>query len=105
MQLNLSPVNLLEEMTKCQTDKSDINCKFFESTTDVPDPKELSLNKKNLIVFDDLLLEKQNKCEAYYTRGRHSIMSTVSTWLKTISDFRVILYEKTQTLYVSFHKT
>jgi len=25
-----------------------------------------------LIVVDDLLLEKQNKCEAYYTRGRHS---------------------------------
>ena len=26
---------------------------------------------KNLMVFDDLLLEKQNKCEANYTRGRH----------------------------------
>ena len=26
------------------------------------------------MVFDDLLLEKQNKCEAYYTRGRHSIV-------------------------------
>ena len=24
------------------------------------------------MVFDDLLLERQNKCEAYYTRGRHS---------------------------------
>ena len=72
MRLNLSPVNLLEEMAKYQTDKSTINCKFFESTTDVPDPRELNLNKKNLIVFDDLLLEKQNKCEAYYTRGRHS---------------------------------
>ena len=24
------------------------------------------------MVFDDLLLEKQKKCEAYYTRGRHS---------------------------------
>ena len=30
------------------------------------------LIKKNLMVFDDLLLERQNKCEAYYTRGRHS---------------------------------
>jgi len=35
-------------------------------------PKELSLEKKNLMVFNDSLLEKQNKCEAYYTRGRHS---------------------------------
>ena len=24
------------------------------------------------MVFDDLLLEKQNKCESYYVRGRHS---------------------------------
>ena len=24
------------------------------------------------MIFDDLLLEKQNKCEAYYVRGRHS---------------------------------
>ena len=68
MQLNLSPVILLEEMAKNQTQKSDIECKFFENASDVPDPPD----KKNLMVFDDLLLEKQNKCEAYYTRGRHS---------------------------------
>ena len=24
------------------------------------------------MIFDDLLLEKQNKCESYYVRGRHS---------------------------------
>ena len=24
------------------------------------------------MVFDDLLLEKQNKCESYYVRGKHS---------------------------------
>jgi hypothetical protein len=24
------------------------------------------------MIFDDLLLEKQNKCESYYIRGRHS---------------------------------
>ena len=39
---------------------------------DVPDPRELSSEKKNLIVFDDLLLEKQITCESYYVRGRHS---------------------------------
>ena len=104
MRLNLSPVNLLEEMAKYQTDKSTIDCKFFESTTDVPDPRELNLNKKNLIVFDDLLLEKQNKCEAI-TLEEDIVMSTVSTWRKTISDSRVRLYERTQTLSASFHKT
>ena len=24
------------------------------------------------MIFDDLILEKQSKCKAYYTRGRHS---------------------------------
>ena len=32
---------------------------FYQSAKDVPDPRELSLEKKNLMVFDDLLLEKQ----------------------------------------------
>jgi len=74
MQLNLSPVILFGEMAKHQTQKSDIECKFFGNASDVPDPRELSPEKKNLMVFDDLLLERQNKCEAYYTRGRHSNM-------------------------------
>ena len=64
MQLNLSPVILLEEMAKNQRDKSDIECKFFENASDVPDPRELSPEKKNLMVFDDLLLEKQNRTSA-----------------------------------------
>ena len=72
MQRNISPIQLLEERAKKQTNKSDIQCQFYESPSDVLDPKELSSDKKNLMVFDDLLLEKQNTCEAYYTRGRHS---------------------------------
>jgi len=72
MSLNLSPINILEEMAKNHTHKSNIDCKFYESASDVPDPRDISPEKKNLIIFDDLLLERQNKCEAYYTRGRHS---------------------------------
>ena len=37
-----------------------------------PDPRELNSEDKNLMIFDDLLLEKQNKTESYYVRGRHS---------------------------------
>ena len=51
---------------------SNIDCYFFEHSDDVPDPKELNPEDKNLMVFDDLLLEKQNACEKYYARGRHS---------------------------------
>ena len=49
-----------------------LECTFFETSDDVPDPRDLSMEKKNLMVFDDLMLEKQNKCETYYIRGRHS---------------------------------
>ena len=41
-----------------------------DQISDVPDPEELSSENKNLVIFKDVLLEKQNKCEAYYTRGR-----------------------------------
>ena len=71
-QLNISPIPLLEEMAKDQTHKSDIKCQFYESASDIVDPKELNSDEKNLMFFDYLLLEKQNMCKAYYTRGRHS---------------------------------
>ena len=51
---------------------SDIKSHFFESSADVPDPRELNTEDKNLMIFDDLQLEKQNKTESYYVRGRHS---------------------------------
>ena len=59
-------------MAKEIRDKSDVECNFYQSVEDVPDPRELSSEKKNLMVFDDLLLEKQNTCESYYVRRRHS---------------------------------
>ena len=70
--LNISPISIVEEMAKDIRDKSDVECKFYESAEDVPDPRELSSEKKNLMVFYDLLLEKQITCESYYVRGKHS---------------------------------
>ena len=54
----ISPISVVEEMAKDIRDKCDVECKFYESDEDVPDPRELSSQKKNLLVFDDLLLEK-----------------------------------------------
>ena len=70
----MSPSVLIEELAKNQKTRSKepIECHFYESADDVPDPKEVSPEHKNLMIFDDLLLQKQNKCEAYYVRGRHS---------------------------------
>ena len=50
-------------------DKSDVECNIYQSAEDVPGPRVLSSVIKNLMAFDDLLLEK-NTCESYYVRGR-----------------------------------
>ena len=80
-ELGASPSTIVEEMAKARNDKlgipwashpSGIECSFYESSEDVPDPRDLRSENKNLIIFDDMLLEKQNKCESYYIRGRHS---------------------------------
>ena len=70
--MGISPISVVEEMAKDITDKSNVECKLYQSAEDVPDPRELNSEKKNLMVFDDMLLEKQNTCESYYVRGRHS---------------------------------
>jgi len=44
---------------------------LVKSSDKVFDPSDLDANNKNLIVFDDLMLEKQNACKKYYVRGRH----------------------------------
>ena len=58
--MGISPISIVEEMAKDIRDKSDVECKFYESAEDVPDPRERSSQKKNQMVFDDLLLEKTN---------------------------------------------
>lgn len=72
MKLNLSPTCVIEEMAKNLQKKSEIESEFFETSDAVPDPRDLNSQHKNLMIFDDLQLEKQNKCESYYIRGRHS---------------------------------
>ena len=66
------PLVLIREWAKSIKKKSNIKCIFFENDSDVPDPRELSTDDKNLMIFDDLLRTRQNKCEDYYIRGRHS---------------------------------
>ena len=59
-------------MMKEIRDKSDVVCNFYQSAEDVPDPRELSSAKKNLMVSGDLLLDQQKTCESYYVRGKYS---------------------------------
>ena len=38
----ISPISVVEEMPKDIRDNSDVECKFYESAENVPDPRELS---------------------------------------------------------------
>jgi hypothetical protein len=71
-QKKVDRTTVLEEVGRDNALKSDFQCKFYESSGDVPDPKDLNKTKKNFMIFDDLQLEKQNTCDKYYIRGRHS---------------------------------
>ena len=66
------PSIVVQELAKTIRNKSNVKCNFFEAASDVPDQRDLNSENKNLMIFDDLLLEKQNKCKCYYIRGRHS---------------------------------
>ena len=74
MILGVSPSAVIKEWAKNNKNilSDDVECNFYESAEDVPDPRDLSSENINLMIFDDLLLERQNKCESYYIRGRHS---------------------------------
>ena len=57
----IPPSIVVQEWAKSIKKKSDVKCNFFETASDVPDPRDLNSEDKNLMIFDDLLLEKQNK--------------------------------------------
>ena len=57
--LGIYPISVVAEMAKEIRDKSDVQCNFYQSAEDVPDHRDLSSEKNNLMVFDDPLLEKQ----------------------------------------------
>ena len=52
--------------------KGGIDATFSDNVENIPDPSEHDPTRKNLLIFDDVMLGNQNKCEAYYTRGRHN---------------------------------
>ena len=66
------PTLIIKEWADSLNKTSNIKSYFFETAADVLDPRELNSEDKNLMIFNDLLLEKQNKTESYYVRGRHS---------------------------------
>ena len=73
-QKELTPMEVLNQYSGIC--KGKIKADFFSDCTLIPDPADLDKDEKNLLVLDDCILGKQNKAEAYYTRGRHNNCDT-----------------------------
>ena len=92
-----------QEWAKSIKNKSNLKCNFFETASDVPDPRDQNSEDKNLMIFDDLLLE--NKINANVIIFVEDIvMWTAFTFRKTILNYQDKLLEKTLTLFAFFHK-
>ena len=97
--LGISPISVVEEMAKGIRDKSDVECKFYETAEDVPDHRDLSSEKKNLMVFDDLLLENKTHVNRIMS-DEDTAMLIVSIYLKTISSSPAKQSERTRISFV-----
>ena len=71
---HLSPLKVLDDYTGVR--HGNIKADFYSDCSLIPDPTDLNVNEKNLLVLDDCFLGKQNKAESYYTRGRHNNCDT-----------------------------
>ena len=55
----MPPLAVVQEWAGTIKNKLNVKCNFSETASDVPDPRELDPEDKNLMIFDDLLLERQ----------------------------------------------
>ena len=52
------PLAVVQEWARTIKNKSNVKCNFFETASDVPDPRESDPKDKNLMIFDDFTFRK-----------------------------------------------
>ena len=75
LEAGISPFRAIAKYTGPKDSNKTPN--FLTNCELIPDPSELDPEKKNLLILDDCYLGKQNKAEAYYSRGRHNNCDTI----------------------------
>ena len=70
-----SPLIAIEKYSGVRN--GEIRADFYEDCQTILDPSALDPMQNNLLLLDDCLLGKQNKAEAYYTRGRQNNCDTI----------------------------
>ena len=74
VRINLSPHEAIDTYGGVRS--GIVKVDFYDDCRAIPDPADLNVNEKNLLILDDCFLGPQNKAEAYYTRGRHNNCDT-----------------------------
>ena len=74
VRVNLSPQEAIDTYGGVRS--GSVKADFYDDCASIPDPADLNVNEKNLLILDDCFLGPQNKAEAYYTRGRHNNCDT-----------------------------
>ena len=57
--LGISPTSIVEEMAEEVRDKSNVECNFYQSTEDVHDSRDISSEKKNLMVYVNCIMSDE----------------------------------------------
>ena len=70
----LSPLQAIDEFNGIRD--GSVNANFYNDCTMMPNPADLSVKEKNLLILDDCFLGKQSKGEGYFTRGRNNNCDT-----------------------------
>ena len=70
-----SPLIAIEKYSGVRN--GEIRADFYDDCQNIPYPSALDPTQKNLLLLDDCFLGKQNKTEAYCTRGRHNNCDTI----------------------------
>jgi hypothetical protein len=69
---------LCDYYAKKHPENKTVDIILTDDTNKIPKPQDLDKNKKNLIIFDDCVNEKnQDIMKMYYTRGRHSNCNSI----------------------------
>ena len=72
--VDLAPLQAIDEYNGIHG--GSVRADFYNDCVMLPDPAELNMDGKNLLILDDRCLGKQNMAEAYYTRGRNNNYDT-----------------------------
>ena len=72
---NLSPLTAISRFSGVRN--GEILADFYDDCQNIPDPSAFDPMQKNMLLLDDCFLDRQNKAEAYYTRGRHINCDTI----------------------------